>query len=286
MSYRILAPSLHATADAARTFLHQQWGVGKKAIKIEESISPDFSYRPTLSAETKDCQLMCVEVSESAYSNTIDTFVRDCVNRNLPVRLYIALPKDIEDQYYSSKIKKAKENGVGILEVNGTEGILIQEAISLSLAKVRPIDKQQFPLSYREALASAEHTFRSASPDKGCAILYDEIEDLCRRIAVKLNDKKLWQSKQKIQFDYDRGNWASLVELIQRNIDLKRSRCPELKAAFIARIHGITPYRNESGHKPRTQAQRMHRDKQLRTRFELATDILYDLIKNTKKLKP
>lgn len=284
MTYRILSRSLHGTADAAIAYLHNQWGIATRSVKIETVIHPDFNYRPTISVATKDYHTLCVDVSETAYSNALDAFVQECVAKNLPARVYVATPKDLQDSQFSYKIKRAKENGVGLIEVDENGGTLIQDAIPLSLAKVRPIEPKQFPPKYREALAKAENTFRCASPDKGCAMLFDEMEALFRQVAIKLNEKKLWMSKKKISFDYENGPWASLVELVQKNVDRNRSKCPELKAAFLSRVHGLTSYRNDSGHKPGNQAALIKRDRELRTRFETATDTLLDLINHTKPL--
>jgi len=284
MQYLILPKSLQVTADAAIEYLHSQWGIAKRNIKAEVVIHSNFNYRPTLSTITNDHHSLCVEVSESAYSNSLDSFVQECVAKNFPAKLYVAMPKDVQDSFYSSKIKRAKENGVGIIEVDGNGGVLIQDAIPLSLAKVRPIDMRQFPAKFREALARAENTFRSASPDKGCALLFDEMEDHFRKLAKKLNDKKLWNSKKKIPFDYTHGSWANLIELVQKNIDKNRAKCPELKPTFLSRLHGITAYRNDTGHKPHDQASLIKRDRELRTRFESASDTLLDLINYSKSL--
>ena len=277
--------ALHPTADAAVEYLHTQWGISKKGIKSEQIISPNFSYRPTLSAVTQNHHTLCVEVSEGAYSNSLDSFVQECVAKNFPVKLYVAMPKDVPDPYYSSNLKRAKANGVGVIEVDNNGGVLVSDAISLSLAKLRPIDLESFPAKYREALAKAENTFRSASPEKGCSLLFDEMEDYCRKFATKLNERKLWKDKKKKLFDYEVGPWANLVELIKSNIDTKRSKCPELKPAFLSRIHGLTGHRNESGHKPKDQAALIKRDREIRTRFESATDTFFDLITYTKTLR-
>jgi hypothetical protein len=58
-----------------------------------------------------------------------------------------------------------------------------------------------------------------------------------------------------------------------------------LTTAFLAKIHGVTPHRNESGHKPRSEAELKKRDRELRTRFEAAVDLLRDLIVAVKPLR-
>jgi hypothetical protein len=47
---------------------------------------------------------------------------------------------------------------------------------------------------------------------------------------------------------------------------------------------GVTPHRNESGHKPKNQQQLTKRDMQLRTRFEGAADLLSEFLTAAKSL--
>ncbi len=116
-------------------------------------------------------------------------------------------------------------------------------------------------------------------------MLFDEMEDYTRKLANKVNERKLWLSKKKIVFEYDTAPWANTIELIQKHLDIKRAKCPELKPAFLARIYGLTGHRNESGHKPKDQAALIKRDREIRTRFENATDTFLDLINHTKALR-
>jgi len=58
---------------------------------------------------------------------------------------------------------------------------------------------------------------------------------------------------------------------------LDYKRCPKVSRPLLARILGITEHRNELGHKPRNRAARVKRDQELRTRFEAAADLLFDV---------
>jgi hypothetical protein len=92
----------------------------------------------------------------------------------------------------------------------------------------------------------------------------------------KTHDAGCW--KQSVTAKFESASWAALMELMGDNLDSKKAKCPALTKAFIARIHGITPHRNESGHKPRDANALMKRDRELRTRFESAIDLLTDLL--------
>lgn len=289
MSYRFLEAPLQPTAEAAKKFFRQELGVTH--FRIEEPIQADIDYRPTLSAITKDFYWICVEVSESAWpqNNMLDGFVLDCKNRCLPVKLYVVIPKGTSDVEFKTNLQRAQRNGVGVLEVDDAGGNSFQDALPLSLTGLRPTISTDFPPKYRSAIREAERTFCNGNPQKGCSAIYDEIELLTRKLAKKTNQKGFWRalkpSEKPPKINLDNGPWTKVLKVLIDHLDLKRCKCPRLNDALLARILGITPHRNESGHKPKTQAQLKKRDEELRTRFEAGRDILRDLINATKPLR-
>jgi len=285
MSYRYLSEQLRPIADSAARFFKRRWGVS--GFKVEETIHEDVSYRPTLHAMTRDYHLLCIEVSESPYPTGLDAFIADCMRLSLPVRLFVALPAGSTAPNYKRDIARAREYGVGVLEVSTQAVEHIQSALSLSLVTVRRIDLDRFPTKYRLALSQAEDTFKQGNPVKGCSDLYDEIEALSRRIAKKTYQKGFWRppkpGQKAMRIDFDRGPWERVLKILMGNLDPKR--CRFIRQALLARVLGITPQRNESAHKPRNHAELIKRDRQLRTRFETATDIFLDLINSSKRLR-
>src|SRR6266853_5218388 len=100
-SFKILPDSLHPIADAAITYFIKQRGVSKGTIAVEESIDADLPFRPTFTGKTTDHYILCVDVAESVYNNSLDDFVLSCVRTAIPVKLFIAIPKGTKDQDYS-----------------------------------------------------------------------------------------------------------------------------------------------------------------------------------------
>lgn len=284
--FSLLPPPLHPTAEGARIFVRKQFGT---SLRIEEPPFQDAAYRPTLSGVTRDFHLLCIEVSDTAYTNSLDAFVLDCKQRVRPVKLYVAIPKnDGGDPNFKANLRRAKENGVGVVEVepDGT-GIVLHEPLSLSLTGVRPYDPKEFPARYREAIRAAYNTFSSGDPAKGCARLYDEIEALCRGIGRKAVKRKIFGNMTKAAaFKFESEPWASVVTFLDRHLDRGLAGCPELKPALFARVLGVTPHRNDSGHRPRDTQGLMRRDRELRTRFEHASDLMRDLIAASRGLIP
>ena len=281
--YTILPPPLHPTADTAMKWFMENWGISKGAVTVEGQIHQDVELRPTLSAPTKDHHILCVEASENVYANHLDASVLGCMRHGLPVKLYVAVPKDAKDPNYAQNIRAAKRAGVGVIEIDGSSGLIIQSALSLSLSALRPIDIRRFPKKYRHGLSHAEQTFRDGTPEKACSLVYDEIESLFRKAAKRTFVKGWWPNSRKL--DIENGPWATLINDWNQHLDRHQCPCPSLKHAFVSRILGITPYRNESGHKPKDTKALIKRDQQLRTRFEDAVDLFADFIEATKPLK-
>ena len=285
MPYSILTPPLHQTADAARVFFRAHFGT--PSFKVEEPPYPGATYRPTLSGVTRDHHILCVEASDTPYTNSLDAFVLDCKERALPVKLFVAIPKGDGDANFKANLRRAKEHGVGVVEVGGGAGSVIHDALSLSLTGVRPYNAKDFPAKYREAVSGAYNTFLNGDPVKGCSRVFDEIEDLSRAIGLKALKRKCFGNMAKaLVFDFSSSPWATLIIFLNKHLDRGKSGCPKLNEALFARIHGITPHRNESGHKPRDTKTLTRRDRELRTRFEHATDLLRDLIDAARSLSP
>lgn len=281
--YTILAPPLYGTANAAIKWFMDQWGISKSGVAVEQQIHPDVALRPTFSAQTTDCHLLCIEVSESVYANHLDACVVSCVRHGLPVQLFVAVRKGTKDPNYAQNLKAAKRAGVGVIEVDDGSGVIIQNALSLSLSAVRPIDVSQFPKKYRQSLSNAEQLFRDGTPEKACLLIYEEIESLFRRVAAKTHSKGWWANASSLKIDKD--SWANLIKDWDKGLNRGSCPCPDLTPALAARIHGITTYRNESGHKPKNQKALIKRDQQLRTRFENAADLFRELVEASKPLK-
>ncbi len=283
-TYTILPESLHPIADQTANYFIMKRGVRATNIKVEQPIDIELPLRPTFTAKTRYHHTLCIEVSEFAYNSSLDTFVLKCMNQGLPIKLFIAIPKGTHDPEYSRRLSTAKARGVGVLEVNEKSVDVVQEAIALSLAGVRPIAVQEFPAKLRESLTRAETMFRDGSPDKACSLIFDEIENICRAVARKTYDEGHWTGGA-VNFRFETDPWANLMQLMGARLNAKQANCPKLTAAFLARIHGVTPHRNESGHKPANAEVLKKRDRELRTRFESAVDLLGDLITAVKPVR-
>ena len=144
-------------------------------------------------------------------------------------------------------------------------------------------DRTLFPKKMRGTLLDAETALRSNNPPQGCSILHQEVEDLSRRIINKTKEKKMWRklkAGEKVsKLDPDTGAWEKVLELFENRYQINKKKVPNLTTNLIHRIEATTLFRNQSAHKPKTTSERKDRDRETRTRFESAADLLHDLIK-------
>ena len=284
-TYRALPDNLKDLADATQKYLIKDLGLS--SIKVEEEIHPDIDFRPTLHAISTDKHVICAEVVEQLFAPDIEQFALACRNQQMPVKLYVTVRKGQFQAYDQKVLKIARDNGIAILEVTPpSHGTLITSApVSLSLAGLRTFNLHDFPPKYREPLKQAIETFKSGNPAKGCSEVYDELEQLTRRLGQKCEGISGALKQQHGKMDWQKTAWMSILEFLNKNLDSQIIKCPDLTGKVFNRLIGMTDYRNETGHKPSSLAKRIERDRQLRTRFESAMDELKICIAAVKPLR-
>ena len=274
-AFRALPPGLADTAERAIAYFVERWGVKKSKVLVEEEVDPEVGFRPTFLVKTNDQYTLCIEVRDTIYTEAIADFLLQCRDKGLAVKAVVAVPRDTtSDPQYAAKLRSAKGAGLGILEVGESMAAMVQMPVALSLAGVRTIDTSKFPPRYRQALQQAHDAFRNGEPSKACSMVYDELEDTCRRLAKKTHKMRVYATTM----DIDHAAWAALLRNMDKHLDRRNAAAKKITSTLIAHIIGVTPHRNESGHKPKTLKALLKRDHELRTRFETAVDLLYDLV--------
>ncbi len=262
---------------------------GYKNFKAEEQVSSTINFRPTLKAECREGSIICIEVMERLRFNEMhSSFILDCRTEILPVKFYIVLLKsDDNDPEYKANLLKAQRYSVAVYELD-TNGqcTKVSQPLSQSLAGLRTIDSNEFPAKYRASYQAAVDTFKHGNPSKGCQSIYEEIEKLTRKIAIKANSANYWKTGADRPIKFEKDSWYSVTEFLISNINFSNASVKPLAKQILNSIAGLTSDRNETGHKPDTLAKLKARDSKLKTRFEIASDILLSLIKACKNLKP
>jgi hypothetical protein len=271
-------------ADAVRRYFKDSWGVGAFEVEAPPDPKGEIEYAPTLVAQTRDFHTLCIDIPVNLDSGARLEFVVACMTKCLPVKLFVAVPAGHPSTELHRYLRQARQLGVGVLEVNGDNVQVLHPATSLSLAGVHRVDPTRFPVRYRQALSTAESTFLNGNPSMGCLEIYEQIESLSRRLARRAIAVGCWTAPAKMNIDTD--PWARLVKALSDSFDRKACGCPGLSKALLARVYGITQHRNESGHAPSSRATLTRRDRQMRTRFEAAQDLLLELIEAGRPLRP
>lgn len=284
MSYGILQTRLHGVADEVQAYFRREWGVGKFAI---EKQLLDLGYRPTLSVVDRQKYYLCIEVSETAYSNFLDSVILDSMNRGLAIRLFVAVPAGSSGQQFELDRKLGRVRGVGLLFVDPYRHLttLDRPALPLSLTGARPIEARKFPARYRQDLQEAQSTYDGGNPPKACACVYDIIESVTRRLGRYISDKNLWNNQTQIKLKWEKAPWANILDSFLSYFNCNLVNCPNLTQSLLHRIRGETDLRNQVGHAPRSTRERQERDAELRTRFETATDVLKALLDATRPIR-
>jgi hypothetical protein len=279
MIYKILPENLHGAADRVVDYLRDDRGV--TSFKAETAIDPDLQYRPTVHGVSPERYIVAVEVQDRPDMAVLDSAVLDCATRSLPVKLFVAFPEPTTP-WPQRDVEKIHQRGVGVIEVRPSGPVVLREALPLSLFAYR-LDRLSFPKKLRGTLLDAENALRSNNPPHGCTILYQEVEDLSRKLIKKTKQKKMWRKlkagEKPSKLDPDTGAWEKVLELFEHFYVVDKKKVPDLTANLIHRIEATTAYRNQSAHKPRNPQERNDRDREIRTRFESAADLLLDLIK-------
>jgi hypothetical protein len=285
--YRVLATNLQGTADAAIKYMASELGLSASSVKVEAEIHPAVDFRPTLQAITAEKQILCIEVLDSLYPPELNSFVLSCRNHSIPAKLYCAFPTGTVTQVDTKALQFASENGIGILEINPANGhgkLLNQPPVALSLGGLRKFDLSKYQAKLRPSLKMAVDTFRAGNPAKGCSQVYDELEQLTRRIGAKC-ERIPGALKKTGALDWERASWHSVLDFMKSHLDPVAANCPLLKGQLLNRLIGMTEFRNETGHKPTSVRKMIARDIALKTRFESAMDELATLAEAARPLK-
>ena len=275
MTYRILPDHLREGADRVAGFLRDNYGA--RGIEREVALNDDVPYRPTLVGRMTDHHVVAVDVTDAGYTGAHDGFVLDCQTRGLPVKFFIATPEQMEGARANALIRAGRARGVGVIEIRQRSCDAMLEPVSLSLCGVRRIVPTQFPPRFRQRLATAQSTFLNGDPVKGCGGIYDVIEHATRLSAKRLVGIGILPNPP---IELAKAPWSEVLEFVRSRVRVDRLPQPT-RGRFrpvMARIIGLVPDRNDSGHEPNDRASLIRRDSELRTRFEHAVGTLVSLI--------
>jgi hypothetical protein len=289
MSYSYLGQNLHETADRAKQYFIKEYGA--RNFECEEAVD-DLPLKPTWQATSKAGYLLCIEVRETPFSNSLYEFVAKCAARGIPVRLWVAIPEIAAGPTFNAELKQARDFGVGVVQLPDTGAAHeFHRPVSLSLFALKKTDLSAVPKAKREEVKSAESTFLDGTPDQGCQAICQALEKLTREFSEHTYNQGWWRQPKgskllKPKF-FQNDSWAIVLQLMEERLDIKKVqlKCDIFTKQAIVKARAHTDWRNAVSHKPKTIKQLKERDARLRTMFETTRDILIEWYVIAKPLK-
>jgi hypothetical protein len=277
MTYALLGQDLFETADRARDYFAQQCGA-KKFI-CEPRLASEFPFNPTWQAILPHKYVLYVDVALAPFDSTYYEFMHRCANKNMLAYLWVAIPPGAAKPNFSSELQRAKELGVGVVQMADNAPREFHKALLTSAFGVNRTDTKAVSPKYRAALKTVEDVYLDGNPQDGCRRIAEHIESVTRRFAEHSYNAGWWKpgSSAKVP-DFRRGHWAPLLEELDGRIDTKRVRqkVPSFSKTLIAHARGMTEWRNSLSHAQLTQEDLHARDARLRANFESSRNLLVD----------
>jgi hypothetical protein len=281
MTYALLGQNLWDIADRAKAYFAAQHGA--RNFKSERPLEGDLPLKPTWQATVDPGYLLCIDVRESPFSSTLYEFVNKCASLGLPIRLWVAVPKDSSGTNFAAELRQAREAGVGVIQFSddGAEHVF-HRPIAPSLFGLKKTDLATVPKRRRDSVKTAESTFLDGSPAQGCQEICQELEQLTREFAEYTHSQGWWKQPAKPRpwnsTFFRTKPWANVLEDMEHHLEIGkvRHKSPGMTKQSIVRARGHTDWRNEVSHRPKTFRETKDRDARLRTMFESTRDILVE----------
>ncbi len=266
MNYSFLVdPDLILMADRVYTYAKSHMLLS--GLKIE-TLDFDASPATTFSGNSRLGYKVCIEVHQSPFPKTVESFISDCMKHNFPVKLYIAIPEAGNESLDTSLVKRANDFGVGLIIV-GKRIRLINDALELSLL-ISDVDLHAYPKKLRPELSQAIRTYQNGDPVKGVSNLCDVVEHAIRKIAKQSKGNGNGKIPLADTLDLENGSLANVIKkMIQHSV---------LNDVVLASCLGLTSVRNDTSHPPKEFKQRVKRHLRLKTNFNHTLNILTDLL--------
>lgn len=289
MSYSILGQNLHETADKAKDYFATNYGA--KKFLCEQPIN-DLPLKPTWQATLTGGYVLCVDVRETPFSNSLYEFVTKCATGGIPVRLWVAVPQAAAGPTFNSELKHAHDAGVGVVQIaDDGKGHEFHRPVPLSLFALKKTELKAVPSGQREDVKNAEATFLDGSPEQGCQAICQALELHTRAFAEHTYNQGWWKqpagAKALTAAFFQKDPWAAMLEAMEDRLESSKVKAtsPTFNKQMVIKTRGHTDWRNAVSHKPKNLKELQTRDARLRTMFETTRDLLLEWYAVGKKLK-
>jgi ParB family chromosome partitioning protein len=271
-----LVPHLHQTADLAKRHFATHFGVTESSFEVEQPIDAGIAFTPTFQVSTREKYLIVIEVAEGISQGTLGAAILQIRSQELPIKVCVAIPEGSQAASFKADLRFAKSHGIGLFEIGHAKLEAYQQPLLQNLAGVRRPNLGEFPKALRSPVGESLATFEGGNPRKGCSTITDEIEAISRKLANIQAKSGALKSMKKVG---STTAWARIMGALQTDFDDKDSVFKKIGQPLLARVAGLTTHRNQSNHPPGNIRARRKIDRELRTRYEHACDVLLDFSK-------
>ena len=265
--FELLDNELFDTASLAKAKIAQRYAL--KKCEIEKSFSPHISFVPTLHWKTNTHLILC-EVSNRPFPITIKEVFADISVKGMPVKIFVAYPKnamtDIKE--YHNDILKAKEYGIGLLSIDDSKIATVEYpgiSIPLHLSK---LDISKYIKIIRPSVEEAFESYMiDGKPDVGLQKLGQLIENIVLNIAK--------QAKKKGKFTNSAFNPPKFIaqsSLLDKMITEK-----VIDIGILGNCKSFAKERNSVSHKPSTSKEVKTIEEKLKSNFLFGLKILEEI---------
>ena len=268
-NYNVLPTHLRIIADAADEIIKVKYGLANTI--VETAIHSSISWTPTLHWKTKLGYIAC-EVHEIPNPPSIRTAFGDGSTTDLPIKIIIAIPKNIHISLadFIKGANEAKRFGCALLTINddGT-GEFQHEGIEIPLYLPTP----NFGNYNKKIRAEVQHAFElyiNSDPRHGVQEIGQLIESIIIHLALQAI-KKRTLTKGGYTNPANRKRYAT-GNLID---DLMREKV--IDNAILGKCRGFVEDRNNSSHKPKSVTQAIEVNKKLKNAMASGLQILEEI---------
>lgn len=254
--------------DSAKIALIERYNLKKN--NIIDELRKDITWKPDILWKTKT-HYIALEISDiGPFRPTIEIAFGQITLKELPVKIYIAYPKNAiqQKEAYQRDLKNARMYGTGVISIDSDFNAEIEkEPISIPLV-LDVIDYKIYKRSICPSLKDCYATYMNGNPQQGLQNLGQLVESKIK----KLGDQAIINSSLK-SGGYRKGNHfypiGNLIDELMQNRVIDNS--------VLGRCRGFIADRNSVSHEPRTINEAKKTEKHIKDNFKLGLRILEEL---------
>lgn len=258
MPFDTFTPRLRNVATRALAHCKSQYG--GNGLKVECSIDPSISWRPTFFIKPTRFLMLAVEVADNLYPEALKGAAYDIGNFEFPIAVYQACSLELfQTDPGHTKVNLLRKHGFGIITV-GEDGTTMTQQSTIALAQhispdVLDSELKELNPALRPKLRAAFTTYQ-ANEGQGLQQAGQIVEGLVHSLAVQAARDNIVQS------GIPNRSLAEMIDALYESTDFR-----DYRAALGAARGFVKEFRNAASHAPKSAKQAADKIRRCRTGF-------------------